>query len=56
MITCEQALATLTPSFEKLITFYIKEPRADVRGQAFRLGNDFFTVPKNSKVTFGKPR
>ena len=40
----------------KLITFYIKEPRADVRGQAFRLGNDFFTVQKNSKVTFGKPR
>jgi len=36
----------------KLITFYIKEPRTNVRGQAFRLGNDFFAVPKKSKVAF----
>jgi hypothetical protein len=40
----------------KTITFYIKEPKAAIRGQAFRIGNDFFAVPKKSKVVFGPAR
>jgi hypothetical protein len=38
------------------ITFFIKEPKAAVRGQAYRLGNDFFAVPKGAKVKFGGTR
>jgi hypothetical protein len=40
----------------KAITFYIQEPKVAVRGQAFRIGNDFFAVPKKSQVEFGKSR
>ena len=38
---------------EKIITFFVKEPKAAIRGQAYRLGNDFFAVPKKAKVKFG---
>jgi type 1 glutamine amidotransferase len=38
------------------ITFYVEEPKVAVRGQAFRLGNDFFAVPKESQVRFGGSR
>jgi hypothetical protein len=34
------------------ITFHVQEPKADIRGQAYRLGNDFFAVPKGAKVSF----
>jgi hypothetical protein len=34
------------------ITFYIQEPKVNMRGQAYRLGNDFFGVPKKSQVSF----
>ena len=40
----------------KIIIFYVKEPKAEIRGQAFRLGNDFFAVPKKATVTFGGAR
>jgi hypothetical protein len=40
----------------KTITFSIKEPKVPMRGMAFRLGNDFFAVPKKSKVVFGPAR
>ncbi len=38
------------------ITFYIKEPKAPMRGVAYRLGSDFFVVPKKSQVSFGGAR
>jgi hypothetical protein len=38
------------------ITFFVKEPKVTVRGQAYRLGNDFFVVPKKSQVSFGGSR
>jgi hypothetical protein len=38
------------------ITFYIQEPKVAVRGQAFRIGNDFFAVPKEWKAAFGGSR
>lgn len=41
---------------DKVITFFVKVPQTLVQGQAYRLGNDFFAVPKNSKVTFGGAR
>ena len=37
---------------ERVITFYVQEPKATVRGEAFRLGNDFFAVPKKVQVRF----
>jgi len=40
----------------KILTFFVKEPKAAIRGQAYRLGNDFFAVPKNAKVKFGGTR
>lgn len=36
------------------ITFFLQQPKTLVQGQAYRLGNDFFAVPKGTKVTFGK--
>ena len=38
------------------ITFFVKQPKGSVRGQAYRLGNDFFVVPKKSQVSFGGRR
>ena len=38
------------------ITFYIKKPKGEMRGTAFRLGNDFFAVPKKATVTFSGTR
>ena len=38
------------------ITFYIKEPKVEMRGMAFRLGNDFFVVPKKATVKFSGTR
>jgi hypothetical protein len=40
----------------KIITFFVKEPRAAIRGQAYRLGNDFFAGPKKADVKFGGAR
>jgi hypothetical protein len=40
----------------KTITFFVLEPKVNQRGMAYRLGNDFFAVPKNSSVQFGKSR
>ena len=37
----------------KNITFFVREPKVDQRGMAYRLGNDFFAVPKEAKVKFG---
>ena len=36
------------------IIFFIEEPVAAARGQAYRLGTDFFSVPKDAKVGFRK--
>lgn len=38
----------------KKIVFFVEEPKVEVRGQAYRLGNDFFAVPKKTSVQFGK--
>ena len=40
----------------KIITFFVKEPKVEMRGQAYRLGNDFFAVPRKAKVKFGGAR
>ncbi len=41
----------------KNITFYIKEPKVEMRGAAYRgaayrLGNAFFAVPKKAEIKF----
>jgi hypothetical protein len=40
----------------KAITFFVRQPKTLVQGQAFRMGNDFFTVPKKANVQFGGAR
>jgi hypothetical protein len=34
--------------------FFVEDPKVAIRGQAYRLGNDFFAVPKKTNVQFGK--
>jgi len=36
------------------ISFYVQEPNVQVRGQAYKLGADWFTVPKGTKVSLVK--
>lgn len=38
----------------KKAVFFVEEPKAAIRGQAYRLGNDFFAVPKKTSVQFGR--
>jgi len=38
----------------KSIVFFVEDPKVAIRGQAYRLGNDFFAVPKKTNVQFGK--
>ena len=40
----------------KAMTFFVKVPQTFVAGQAYRLGNDFFAVPKGTTVKFGGTR
>lgn len=40
----------------KAITFFVRQPKTLVQGQAFRMGNDFFAVPKKANVQFGGAR
>jgi len=37
------------------VTFFVREPNVQIRGQAFKIGMDVYAVPAGSKVTFGKP-
>jgi hypothetical protein len=41
---------------DRVVEFYIREPKANARGQAARIGADFFAVPKETKVRLGKSR
>ena len=41
---------------DRVVEFYIREPNVKVRGQAARIGADFFAVPKETKVRLGKSR
>jgi len=36
------------------VTFYVQEPAAQIRGQAYKLGADWFLVPKGTKTAFEK--
>jgi hypothetical protein len=36
------------------ITFAVEEPKADIRGQAYKLGADWFTVAKGTKIVMSK--
>lgn len=36
------------------ITFAVEEPKADIRGQAYKLGSDWFTVAKGTKIVLAK--
>jgi biotin carboxylase len=41
---------------ELAVEFYIREPKVNARGQAARIGADFFAVPKETKARMGKSR
>jgi hypothetical protein len=36
------------------ITFAVEEPKAEIRGQAYKLGADWFTVVKGTKIVMTK--
>ncbi len=36
------------------ITFTVEEPKVDIRGQAYKLGADWFTVAKGTKTVMAK--
>ena len=38
----------------KTVSFYAKSPKVNVRGQAYKLGSDFFAVPKDHTAEFRK--
>ncbi len=42
------------PADKPEIAFFIDEPKATIRGQAYRLGAEFFTAPASAKVSFRK--
>lgn len=41
---------------ERRVEFYVKEPAAKVRGQALKLGADFYAVPRGVPVKFAGTR